>query len=80
MEWDPIGVADVPECRDEYDCVMGPMLRMLEQQATEEQLSMFLQTELRDHFGLTSEPPARQDAFAAKARAWYQARWRDTVA
>lgn len=78
LEWDPLGVGDIPECRDEYDCVIGPMLRMLEQQATEEQLSTFLQAELRDHFGLTPGPPAPEDAFAAKARAWFQARWNDT--
>ena len=31
-EWDPIGVMDDPEWpRDEYDCMIGPVLRLLEE-------------------------------------------------
>jgi len=77
FEWDPIGVGDNPECWDEYDCIIGPLLRMLEQDATPDQLSAYLQTELRDHFGL-SPIPTREDEFASRAAAWFQDRWRGT--
>jgi len=80
LEWDPIGVADIPECRDEYDeCVVGPLLRMLEQGATAEQVSAFLQTELPNHFGIEPKP-SRDDALVAKAWAWFNNHWRDTMA
>ena len=29
MEWDPIGVADIPSAADEYDCMIPPLLHRL---------------------------------------------------
>jgi len=29
MEWDPIGVAGVPEAADEYDCMISPLMHQV---------------------------------------------------
>jgi hypothetical protein len=42
-EWDPIWVMDDPEWpRDEYDCMVGPCLRLLEEGAPEGQIEDYL--------------------------------------
>lgn len=75
-EWDPIGVTDDPDWpRDEYDCLLGPLLRALERGASEAELAAFLGHEIENHFGLD---PAHYDfpAVAAKLRNWYDESWR----
>jgi hypothetical protein len=52
-EWDPIGVSGiVPRPVDEYDCLIGPLLRSLAQGADRTEIGEFLSHELEDHFGL----------------------------
>ena len=73
--WDPIGVADSREwVANEYDCVVDPVLRMLERDATEAEITDFLMAELRDHFGLSPDT-AREARFAATVKRWYQQHW-----
>jgi len=53
--WDPIGVMDDPEWpRDEYECLVGPVLRRLEEGAPVSALAAFPRGELTDHFGLST--------------------------
>jgi hypothetical protein len=76
--WDPIGVMDDPEWpRDEYDGLVGPVLRRLEAGEAIEALSVFLETEVRAHFGVEPVPGAAR-AFAERAVAWYRQRWPGT--
>ena len=73
-EWDPIGVGpDGP--RDEYECLVGPLLRMLQSGATQSEIASYLETELVEHFGLTTN---RDDiaAAASRIRAWFDRDWR----
>lgn len=49
-EWDPSGVADLVD--DEYDCLEGPLVRMIIRGASRAEFSEFLWDELQDHFGL----------------------------
>ena len=72
LGWNPIGLADLPA--DEYDCVVGLLLRMLERRATAGEIASRLQAELRDHFGLEPDP-VRESAFAARAITWFRERW-----
>jgi hypothetical protein len=37
QDWDPIGVADIPEAHDEYNSYVGPMYRMLASSASEDE-------------------------------------------
>ena len=58
FEWDPIGVG--PEGpRDECECLVGPLMRMLESGATQAQMVAYLKTELVDHFGLDAKQVRR---------------------
>ena len=41
-DWDPIGVAEVPEAHDEYDSYVGPIFRLLTQGASAEILEKHL--------------------------------------
>ncbi|MFD9722595.1 hypothetical protein [Streptomyces sp. NPDC059072] len=71
-EWDPIGVAEDADVRDEYDCMLAPLLRMLRGGADQTAIASFLLHDLEDHFGLTprsSEP----EAMAARVISWWTA-------
>ncbi|MFE4633032.1 hypothetical protein ACFRJ1_06590 [Streptomyces sp. NPDC056773] len=69
-EWDPIGVAD--EVRDEYDCLLAPLLGRLREGADQAQIEVLLRHELEEHFGL--DPlGGRPDAMAARVVAWWAA-------
>jgi hypothetical protein len=72
-EWDPIGVIPLGCPRDEYDCLLSPLLRLLEQNACNEQIFRFLDDELRNHFGLPLVPTTRD--FASRVQAWYDSSW-----
>ena len=52
LAWDPIGVADVPEAVDEYDCLIHPLMRRMQDGASAQALASWLCQELEDHFGL----------------------------
>ncbi|WP_019357589.1 hypothetical protein [Streptomyces sp. AA1529] len=67
-EWDPIGVAD--EVRDEYDCMLAPLLVRLRGGASQSEIAEFLQRELEEHFGL--DPLGQMpDVMAARVMAWW---------
>ncbi len=73
--WDPIGVMDDPEWpRDEYDCMIGPLLRLLESGNSEKDIVAYLRAQITEHFGLS---PEHYD-FASIARqihSWFLERW-----
>ena len=67
-EWDPIGVGPNGP-RDEYECLVGPLLTLLQSGATQGEIASYLETELVEHFGLE---PNRDSivAAASRIRAW----------
>jgi hypothetical protein len=70
-QWDPIGVMDDPEWpRDEYDCMVGPSLRMLEASATEGEIADYLHDEITQHFGLSGDRNNCR-SFAKRLNAWF---------
>jgi hypothetical protein len=74
-EWDPIGVMVDPEWpRDEYDCMVGPVMRLLETGASDAEIADYLRSEITDHFGLSAE---HYDcpSVALRTRSWFQSRW-----
>jgi hypothetical protein len=74
-EWDPIGVVDDRESpRDEYDCMVGPVMRLLESDASEAEVAAYLRDEVTNHLGLSPEHYDFQ-AVARRTRAWFQERW-----
>jgi hypothetical protein len=77
--WDPLGVlaADPEWPRDEYECVVGPVLRALESGAGARQVARLLAAEVSEHMGVaTGEDEAL--SCAQQLTAWYQARWPGT--
>lgn len=73
FEWDPIGVGpDGPA--DEYECLAGPLMRLLESGATQPQIVAYVKNELDDHFGLDVNN-YDLEAVAARVRAWFDRSW-----
>jgi hypothetical protein len=52
-EWDPIGVADVPNAQDEYDSYVGEIYAMLTRHETRHTLLNHLWRVETEHMGLT---------------------------
>jgi hypothetical protein len=75
VEWDPIGVMGpdgAPE--DEYDCMLWPLMRLLEAGGSATDLSQHLMNELQEHFGQPTEP-RDVEPFASRAKAWFDDKW-----
>jgi hypothetical protein len=69
--WDPLGVLRDPTWpRDEYDCLVGPLLTCLERGMVAEEITAFLVHELQDHFGIDAAA-SQPAAFAAMTIAWF---------
>jgi len=51
-QWDPIGVACVPEATDEYDAYVGPIYRLLSSNATDQRLAEYLANVQANAMGL----------------------------
>ena len=76
-EWDPIGVMTDPNWpRDEYECLVGLLLTLLQSGASDAQIAGYLRNEIVEHFGLT---PEHYDfaAIAARVQVWFNRAWRD---
>jgi hypothetical protein len=76
-DWDPIGVMTDPNWpRDEYECLVGPLLTQLESGASTADIGTYLRKETVEHFGLS---PQHCDfpAVASRVRGWFDRAWRD---
>ena len=71
MDWDPIGVKGEPGAADEYDCLIGPLMRRLAEGRAVADIHSWLAHELTNHFGLTSTPD-RDLAVVKKLVAWWR--------
>jgi hypothetical protein len=67
--WDPIGLLQIGAPKDEYECLVGPILSHLERGDDPVELATWLQSYIADHFEVSS-PDAR--AFAKKVWAWHR--------
>jgi len=52
MEWDPIGLAGIPEAAGEYDCMITPLLHPVFEGADARSLAAWISDERSSHFGL----------------------------
>lgn len=73
MEWDAIGVADAPEAADEYDCMIGPLVRHLRDGADAVVLRDRIARERVDHVGLSTDLDADR-ALADALLHWWNER------
>lgn len=75
-QWDPIGVMDDPGWpRDEYDCLVGPLLTLLDSGASDEEIARYLRQEIDEHFGLTGDSYDFK-AVADRVCRWFDRGWR----
>jgi hypothetical protein len=65
-EWDPIGLIEAGAPRDEYECLVGPILRRLEAQNPVHEIAGFLDHQMVEHFGVSGVTGSL--AFAVKVR------------
>jgi hypothetical protein len=76
-DWDPIGIMDHANApRDEYDCLIGPLLTQLAASASEADIAKYLRNQIH-HFGL-SATDYDFNAVAKRVQAWYDLGWRET--
>lgn len=79
-EWDPIGVMDDPDWpRDEYDCLVGSLMRHLESGSSPSDIADFLRRDIEEHFGLDPKH-IKFSQFSKRMSSWYAAGWSDTRA
>ena len=75
-EWDPIGVMTDPDWpRDGYDCLVGPLLTLLAQGASAEEVARYLRKEIEEHFGLSPEHYNFTEV-AQRVHTWFDHGWR----
>ena len=73
-DWDPIGVMADPEWpRDEYDCLIGPVLHRLMEGVSAIELADYLRNEITDHFGL-NEADYDFESVARRITTWFRER------
>ena len=58
--WDPIGVADAPEARDEYDGYLPQITGMLIRGAGKQEIAKQLTTISTENMGLSNTPAGRK--------------------
>jgi hypothetical protein len=66
--WDPIGVGNIPEARDEYDCYLGPVFHLLTEGGTDEQILDYLWKLATEHMGLPATRESMLPTIAALRR------------
>lgn len=75
--WDPIGVMSDPDWpRDEYDFLMGPVLSLLAQGSSEEEIARYLRKEIEEHCGLSPDSYDFTEV-ARRLRRWFDHGWRN---
>lgn len=75
LAWDPIGVAGIVHAADEYDCMLGPLLRLLQQGADASRIEAWLTAEVQTHFGLGPDA-SREARLADELVVWWARRAR----
>jgi hypothetical protein len=70
--WDPIGLIEAGAPEDEYECIVGPLMRMLEERASQATMNSFLLREFDEHFRV---PIDDSSDFVRSAAAWYSTTW-----
>ena len=69
VDWDPIGVKDVPKAADEYDGYVDEVYRLLSNGATSAQVADHLASIEREHMAIQNTDPNELLTVAEKLRA-----------
>jgi hypothetical protein len=60
--WDPIGVAAIPEARDEYQSYLPHVFSLLQRDAPSEEIESFLLTTATEHMGFSGKRELKKRA------------------
>jgi hypothetical protein len=63
--WDPIGIKDEPNARDEYDSYSGGILKLLKSGASDDEISRHLHRIVTKDMGLNAPVEAMRDTVVA---------------
>ena len=74
--WDPIGVSDVPEARDEYHSYLPHVFSLLIRRVSAQEITDFLTHTASETMGLSNTQHAREHAKEITA---VLERWRDVI-
>jgi hypothetical protein len=70
-EWDPIGVLPLKGGpKDEYQCLIGPLLSLLNKKVDKKEIVTFLNKQLTDHMGLDPQY-SKPEEFIDKLLDWW---------
>ena len=58
-DWDPIGIADVPQASDEYDGYLGTIFHLIDTGSTEKEIAKHLFDVEKNHLGFSRIKPLR---------------------
>ena len=73
MEWDALGVSDIPEAADEYDCMISPLMHRLFEGADARAIADWIRRERSSHFGIGPDD-MRDRELAERLTAWWERR------
>ena len=74
LAWDPIGIGGVPECDDEYDHLISPLLHQLHHGAPRSEIETWLVDQVRHGMGLRRADTDREARLAADLVSWWHRR------
>jgi len=77
-DWDPVGLIELGAPEDEYECLVGPLMRMLQVGSRFEEIVRYLNQHIPEHFGVSKPEGAHE--FAEGIVRWFSARWKETSA
>jgi hypothetical protein len=76
-EWDSVGLIELGAPVDEYECLVGPLMRMLEKNICPEEIAGYLTQHVPDHFGVS--PPDGAQEFSEEIVNWFLTQWKNTT-
>lgn len=76
-DWDPIGLIELGAPKDEYECLVGPLMRMLENENSPTEIGNYLKQHIPDHFGVSL--PEGIQGFTEEIFKWFQTNWKKTT-
>ena len=65
--------------KDKYDKYLGASLLLLENGASIEELSHYLESVVENYLGFTESDQLKPEEFAVKLKNWYQKNWQNSV-
>lgn len=73
--WDPVGLLELGAPEDEYECLVGPLMHMLDNGSSPEEIADYLNQHIPDHFGVPIREGAQE--FVKGIVSWSSVHWKN---